>query len=71
MIGLSEDQVWEIARRVCTAAELEVLTTREHLARAGRDHGYRSIADQLGIAWTTVRDRVVRAEARIRREAGA
>lgn len=60
-----DDHLWATARRVCTPPELEVLVVRERLARAGLDHGYRSIADQLGIAWTTVRDRIDRAERRI------
>jgi len=64
-------EVWAVARRVCTPAELEVLRIRERLAGEGREHGYRSVAQELGLGWTTVRDRTKRAEDRIRREMGA
>ncbi|WP_217923792.1 Trp family transcriptional regulator [Miltoncostaea oceani] len=63
-----EQRTWEIARRVCTPAELEALRTRERLANAGRPYGYRSIATELGVSVITVRDRIRRAEARIERE---
>lgn len=63
-----DDEAWVIARRVCTPAELEVLTVRERLAGEGREHGYRSVAAELGLGWTTVRDRTKRAEERVRRE---
>lgn len=65
------DQAWAIARRICTPAELEVLTVREQLRDRGRPHGYRSVAAEIGIGWTTVRDRTKRAEDRIRREMSA
>jgi len=65
------DQAWAIARRICTPAELEVLTVREQLRDRGRPHGYRSVAAELDLGWTTVRDRITRAEDRIRRELGS
>lgn len=71
MGGLTDEEAWAIARRVCTASELEVLRTRERLERSGRHYGYRSVAEELGIAWTTVRDRIDRAERRIQRAANA
>lgn len=70
MTELSDEEAWAIARRVCTAAELEALRTRERLARSGLPHGYRSIAAELGVSVITVRDRIWRAEQRIRLEGG-
>ena len=67
----TDAEVWAVACRVCTPAELEVLRVRERLAGEGREHGYRSVAQELGLGWTTVRDRTKRAEDRIRREMGA
>ena len=74
---MSAEIEWVIARRVCTPAEIEVLLMRERLAIEGRDHGYRSVAEALEdrdgkpLSWSTVRDRIKRAEARIRRMRGA
>ena len=67
----ADAEVWTIARRVCTPAELQVLQVRERLAAEGRPCGYRSVAAELDLAWTTVRDRTVRAEQRIRRARAA
>lgn len=63
----ARERVWLVARRVCTPAEIAALETRERLAIAGVDCGYRSVATALGIAWTTARDRIRRAEARVER----
>lgn len=60
-----EDETWEIARQVCTEAELRTLRVRERLANRGMPHGYRSIGLEMGVSTTTIRDRIRNAEAKI------
>lgn len=52
---------WDIARRVCTPAELQALQLHEQV-------GYRRIAVILGITFDAARDRVRRAEMKVLRE---
>lgn len=56
-----EEDVWAIARRVCTPAELEALRLHEQM-------GYKRMALHLGLSISTVRGRVDRATAKIMRE---
>lgn len=58
---MTDDEDWKIARSVCTPAELECLELHERL-------GYKRIAATLGLSISTVRGRIDRAEAKIRRE---
>lgn len=60
MSGL-DATAWEIARRVCTPAEIRALELHEQV-------GYRRIAVILGISFDAARDRVRRAEAKVMRE---
>lgn len=53
------DAEWELARRVCTPRQLQVL------AWYRQGHGYRTIANMFDLAPGTVRDRVKRAQARM------
>lgn len=55
------DQLWEIAQRVCTPAELEAVRLREHMSQ-------RAIAYHLGISREAVRDRLKRADQKIELE---
>lgn len=59
----TEDE-WEIARRVCTRAELDALQLHEQM-------GYKRMATMLGLSISTVRGRVDRATAKIMRERNA
>lgn len=52
---------WEIARAVCTEAELQALRLHEVM-------GYKRMAVELSLSISTVRGRVDRAEAKVRRE---
>lgn len=61
MSGDLDRELWELAAEVCTPAELEALQLHERL-------GYRRIAVVLGITFDAARDRVRRAEAKVRRE---
>lgn len=56
-----DEAAWEIARRVCTPAEIKALELHEQV-------GYRRIAVILGISFDAARDRVRRAEAKVMRE---
>lgn len=55
-----DEQVWEVARRVCTPLELEALRLHESM-------GYKRMAAHLNQSISTVRGRVERAEAKVRR----
>ena len=52
--------VFELARRVCTAKELDAL------ALYAAEYGYRSIAEALGISRSSARDRIQNASRKIR-----
>lgn len=58
------DDVWAIARRVCTPAELQALQLHEQM-------GYKRMALTLGLSISTVRGRVDRATAKVLRERNA
>lgn len=55
-----ERELWDLAARVCTPAELEALRLHEQV-------GYRRMAVILGITFDAARDRVRRAEAKLLR----
>jgi predicted DNA-binding protein (UPF0251 family) len=59
--GDAGDDVWELARAVCTPLELEALRLNEQM-------GYKRMAAHLGLSISTVRGRVDRATAKIMRE---
>jgi len=62
-LGLSPAELHDIARRVCTEKQLEVLRLRE----AGL--GWKAIGLMLGIGPDTVRDHYRRAVANVNKEA--
>lgn len=67
-----EAEVWAIANRVCTLAELRALRKREDWYRVlDEQPAWSLLADDLGCSVRTARDRVSRAEDRIRREVAA
>lgn len=59
VVDLTDEEAWTMAKRVCTAKELEAL----ELHRIGL--GYRRIALVLRIQVSTAQDRVNRAKRRI------
>lgn len=61
---MTDEDEWAIAERVCTPAELAALRLHE-------DMGYKRMAAYLGLSISTVRGRVDRATAKIRRERNA
>lgn len=64
---MSDADLWAIARKVCTPAELRALRKREDLHRRGM-FTWLGLAYALGCSVRTARDRIDRAEARIKRE---
>ena len=62
-IGLSPAELHDIARRVCTEKQLEVLRLRE------TGLGWKAIGLMLGIGPDTVRDHYRRAVANVNKEA--
>ncbi len=61
--GLSPTELHDIARRVCTEKQLEVLRLRE------TGLGWKAIALMLGVGPDTVRDHYRRAVANVNKEA--
>lgn len=57
-------EVWEVARRVCTPAELRALRKREDLSRSG-EFTWRKLAEACQCSIPTVRSRVLAAEGKI------
>ena len=61
--GLSPAELYEIARRVCTEKQLEVIRLRE------TGLGWKAIGLMLGVGPDTVRDHYRRAVANVNKEA--
>lgn len=61
---MSGEVEWAIAEAVCTPAELEALRFHETM-------GYKRMAAELSLSISTVRGRVERGEAKVRREINA
>jgi DNA-directed RNA polymerase specialized sigma24 family protein len=61
-VNSPDEEVWAIAQRVCTPAQLEAL---EHKARG---YSERSMARELGITRSAVQSRLEAAFLKIRRE---